>query len=82
MPTLKEQVPKSVRTPVSLLSFVVGIFSAVVGWILVTLGLTLYWDLHGIEPITGTDSLIILGIGLAVATLSYFGLKGFMYFSY
>lgn len=83
MTTLKEQVPKPLRTPVGLLSYLIGIAGATVGWVLTTLGVTLLLDLQGLgDAITTVDSLIVITTGVVVAVVGYLGLRGYMYFSY
>lgn len=83
MVALKERIPRPLRTPVSLTSFAIGVLGVVLGWIYISLGATLYWDLNGLgDAITGTESLIVLAVGIVFAAVGYVGLKGFMYFSY
>lgn len=83
MAVLKEQVPKPLRTPVGIVSYVLGLIGAVVGYILVLLGITLYFDLHGLgEQISDPEALTVLAIGVGTLVVAYFGVKGFMYFSY
>lgn len=83
MAVLKEQVPKPLRTPVGVLSYAVGLLGVVVGYILVLLGTTLYFDLHGLgEQISDLEALTVLALGVGALLVGYFGVKGFMYFSY
>jgi len=83
MTTLKEQVPKPLRTPVGLLSYIVGIVGATVGWVLATLGVTLLLELQGLgDSITTMESVTVIVTGVVVAVIGYYGLRGYMYFSY
>lgn len=83
MVTLKERVPKSLRTPLSILSYLVAVIGVGVSWILITLGSILYWDLVGLgEQISSAEALQVIAAGIVVGVVTYFGLKGFMYFSY
>lgn len=83
MVTLKERVPKSLRTPISILSYVIAVIGVGISWILVTLGLTLYWDLQGLSnEVSNVEALQVTVLGLVVGFIAYLGLKGFMYFSY
>jgi TRAP-type C4-dicarboxylate transport system permease small subunit len=83
MVTLKERVPKSLRTPVSLLSILIGLVGLTVGYIFTLSGLAAYYKLLGIPGgISSIDSLIIFGAGIFLLGVAYMGFKGFMYFSY
>jgi hypothetical protein len=75
--------------PISVLSLLSGSVSMVIGYILVTLGATAYFDMHGFdnlgpasETLTGVESLIIVGVGLIFAFVGYIGYKGFLKFAY
>lgn len=85
--TLRERVPKPLRSPVGLLSLGVMIVGVAIGYILVWVGITLYFDLNALDttsagPVTNTESLIVLAVGLVAGVIGYFGWRGFMYFSY
>lgn len=69
--------------PISFLTLVVGALSFVLSYILVTLGVTLYFDLHGFgDQITAVDSLIIVAMGFGFAVVGYFGYKLFLRVAY
>ncbi len=82
MTTLRERVPKPLRTPLGILSYLIALVGIAVGYVLVMLGLILYYDLALDEAINSTEALTVLGIGIVVAVIGYLGIKGFMYFSY
>lgn len=83
MTTVKERVPKSLRGPVGIASLLTGIAGIAVGFVLTLLGITLYFDLHGLgEAITATESAVVTATGLAATGLGYLGWRGFMYFAY
>lgn len=79
----RERVPQPLRGPVSLLSLGLGILGVSLGYILTILGITLYFDLNGLdEAITTTESVSVIVAGLAILVVGYFGWRGFMYFAY
>ena len=85
MVTLKQRVPKRLRTPISLLSIGTGLVGLVIGYILTLSGLAAYYDLLGLQKgggLTGTESLIVAGTGIVLLVVAYLGFKGFMYFAY
>lgn len=81
---LREQVPKPLRGPVGFASLAVMLFGVVVGYILVTVGITLYFDLHPIQQgsISTTEALSVTGLGIATLVVGYLGWRGFTYFAY
>lgn len=62
----------------------VMLFGIVIGYILVTVGVTLYFGLHPItsEGVSSTDALIVFGTGVATSVVGYLGWRGFTYFAY
>lgn len=79
----RERVPPQLRGPVSLLSIGLGILGITLGYVLTILGITLYFDLNGLdEAITATESAVVIVAGLALLVVGYFGWRGFMYFAY
>lgn len=82
MTTLRERVPKPLRTPVGILSYLIALVGIAIGYVLVMLGLVLYYDLALDQHINNTESLIVLAVGIVVFVIGYLGIKGFMYFSY
>lgn len=82
MTTLKERVPKPLRTPVGIVSYLVALIGIAAGYILVMLGLLLYYDLALDQQINSTEALTVLGVGITVLVVGYLGIRGFMYFSY
>lgn len=82
MTSLKERVPKPLRTPLGVLSYGVGLVGITIGYVLLMLGIVLYHDLALEGEIGASGSLIVVGFGLAALIGGYFGVKGYMYFSY
>lgn len=83
MAALRERVPKPLRGPVSIASLGLGMIGITGGYILTIFGITLYYDLNGFgDAITATESVIVIGLGLAVLVIGYLGWRGFMYFAY
>lgn len=82
--TLREQVPKPLRLPVGFASLAVMIIGVAVGYILMMLGLTLYFNLNGLEEgaITQMESIQVMATGVGATVLGYLGWRGFNYFSY
>ncbi|WP_137287133.1 hypothetical protein [Halorussus salinisoli] len=80
---LKDHVPKPLRGPIGFGSIGVMILGLVVGYIFVTVGLTLYFGMGDpAEALSGLESLAISGVGLACLGVGYLGWKGFTYFAY
>lgn len=81
--TIREQVPKPLRLPVGFASLGVMILGAAIGYILIMLGITLYFDLNGLdEAITNIEALQVLATGIVATVVGWLGWKGFNYFSY
>lgn len=64
------------------MSYGVGLVGITIGYILVVLGIILYYDLALDGEIGLTGSAIVVGFGIAALIAGYFGVKGYMYFSY
>lgn len=81
---IREQVPKSLRGPIGFGSLLIMLLGIVVGYILFTTGLTLFFDLHPIEQgaVSKTEAISVTGIGLASLVAGYVGWRGFNYFAY
>lgn len=81
---IREHVPKPLRGPVGFASLVVMLLGVVVGYILFTVGLTLYFDLHPIEEgaVSTTEGITVAAIGAAAMAVGYLGWRGFTYFAY
>lgn len=67
--------------PISLVSLAVTVLGAVLGFIFVMLGITLYLDLNGL-PLTTTQSLTVVATGLVSLAVGYGGWKSFMTFAH
>lgn len=65
-----------------MVSLAVMILGLVTGYIFTMIGVTLYFDLNGIEGISSGESLIVLATGIGCIVAGYFGWKGFIGFAY
>lgn len=64
-----------------MVSLVLGVVGAVVGYVFVILGVTMYFDLNSIT-ISNTQSVIIVVTGVLALAVAYAGWRGFMRFAY
>lgn len=81
--SVRERVPKPLRTPIGLVSIAVMVFGVAVGYILTLLGITLYYDLNGLgDAITNVEAIQVTVVGLVTLVFGYLGWRGFLYFSY
>jgi hypothetical protein len=76
-----QRLPGTIEGPLGVVSLIVGILGAVLGYIFVVLGVTMYFDLNSIT-ISNTQSLIIVATGVVAIVLGYAGWRGFMRFVY
>jgi glycopeptide antibiotics resistance protein len=76
-----QRLPSAIEGPLGVVSLIVGILGAVLGYIFVVLGVTMYFDLNSIT-ISNTQSLIIVATGVVAIVLAYAGWRGFMRFAY
>lgn len=81
---IRERVPKPLRGPAGFASLVVMILGVVVGYVLVTTGITLFFDLHPIRQgaISDFEGIAVTVVGLVSLAVGYGGWRGFTYFSY
>lgn len=81
---LREQVPKPLRGPIGFASLAVMLFGVVVGYILITVGITLHFNLQPIEQgaINSTEAVSVTAIGIVTFIVGYIGWRGFTYFAY
>lgn len=83
MSVSSQRIPERLQGPIGFLSLLVSIGGFVFGYVLVLLGLTLYFDMNGFgSDVTGVESLMILGAGIVVVVVGYLGWRGFMRYSY
>lgn len=82
--TLREQVPKPLRGPVGFASLGIMLIGVTIGYILTSVGLTLYLDLHPIEKgaVSTTEGIVVTAIGAVLLGVGYLGWRGFTYFAY
>lgn len=82
--TLREQVPKPLRGPVGFASLGIMMLGATIGYIITTVGITIYFGLSPLEPsaVDTGESLAIIAIGLVTLAIGYLGWRGFNYFAY
>lgn len=76
--------PKPLRGPAGFASLTIMLLGVVVGYILVTVGITLFFGLHPIEQgaISQGESIAVTLVGVAAAVVGYLGWRGFNYFAY
>lgn len=83
--TVRDVVPKGLRTPLGVTSLGIMIAGVTIGYIVTILGITLYFNLNG-NPTAGEldriESLQVVLIGLVCLVLGYLGWRGFLTFSY
>lgn len=66
--------------PLGAVSLGVTVIGAVLGYVFVMLGITLYLDLNDI-PLTSVESLVVIGTGIACIAVAYGGWRGFLTFA-
>ncbi len=81
---IREQVPKPLRGPAGFASLTVMLLGVVIGYILITTGLTLYFNLDPIEQgaVSNFEAIAVTGIGVGTLVIGYLGWRGFNYFAY
>lgn len=75
------RLPSAVKGPLGLGSLVLGIVGAVVGYVFVILGITMYFDLNSLT-ISNTQSMVIVVAGFVSLAVAYAGWRGFMRLAY
>jgi hypothetical protein len=81
--SIRERVPKPLRGPVGVASLGVMLLGVAVGYIVTMLGITLYFDLNGLdEQITSVEALQVTAVGVVALFVGWLGWRGFTYFSY
>lgn len=89
--SVRQRIPKPLRGPIGFLSLFVMIAGMAIGYVLSLLGVTLYFNMAGIdtnlppgqaEAVTPVESVIVIAIGIGLIVLGYFGWRGFNYFAY
>lgn len=78
--SVRQRVPDPLMGPMGLVSLGITILGAVLGYIFVILGITLYFGLNDL-PLTPTQSLTVLGTGVVCLVVAYTGWRGFMTFA-
>lgn len=81
---VQDHVPKALRGPIGFASLAIMLFGIIIGYILFTVGITLYFDMTPIESsaVSTFEALSVTGIGLASVVVGYLGWRGFNYFAY
>ncbi|MFB6094963.1 MAG: hypothetical protein ABEJ71_00730 [Halodesulfurarchaeum sp.] len=83
MTTLRERVPRGLRTPLSISTVIVGIAGIGVGYILTLTGIVMYFNLHSVAKyLSATESITVTVVGLVVFGIGVTGWRGYMYFAY
>lgn len=79
----KDSLYRRFQGPISFLMLLAGAVSFILSYILITLGVTLFFDLHGFgDQITAIDSVIVVAMGLVFAGLGYLGYRLFLRTAY
>lgn len=76
-----QRLPAAAKGPLGLASLVLGIVGAVVGYVFVVLGITMYFDLNSLT-ISNTQSIVIVVAGFVCLAVAYAGWRGFMRLAY
>lgn len=83
--SIRDAVPKRLRGPVGFGSLALMLAGVLVGYIVVLLGITLYFNMNG-NPTAGEvsklESLKVVFIGVVCFLVGYAGWRGFLTFSY
>jgi uncharacterized membrane protein YphA (DoxX/SURF4 family) len=80
--SVSNRVPEGLKGPLGIASLFVMILGLVLGYIFTMVGVTLFFDLNGIQGISSTESLIVIVTGLVSIIVGYAGWRGFMGFAY
>jgi hypothetical protein len=82
--TLREQVPKPLRGPVGFASLGIMLLGVTVGYILTSVGITLYLNLHPIQQgaVSTGEGIAVTVLGVVTLAIGYLGWRGFNYFAY
>lgn len=81
--SIRERIPPVLRGPVGLASLVVMLAGVTVGYVVTVLGVTLYFDLNGLdEGITDVEAVQVTLVGLGALTVGWLGWRGFTRFAY
>ncbi len=80
--SVSNRVPEGLKGPLGIASLCVMILGLVLGYIFTMVGVTLFFDLNGIQGISSTESLIVIVTGLVSIVVGYAGWRGFMGFAY
>lgn len=79
----EESFVRRYQGPISFCLLLLGAAGIVLAYILVTLGVTLFFDLHGYgEDITAIDSAIVVVTGLVFGAIGYGGYRAFLRYAY
>lgn len=79
--SIERRIPNRLVGPLGGVSLLVGLASIVMGYIFIVIGITLYFGMNGLEGVTRTDSIVVLGTGVLLVGVAYVGYKGFMRFA-
>lgn len=82
MPT-RERIPPALRGPVGVASLCLMLAGVTVGYVITVLGVTLYFDLNGLdERITDVEAVQVTLVGIGALTVGWLGWRGFTRFAY
>ncbi|SHG97812.1 hypothetical protein [Halobaculum gomorrense] len=80
--SVSNRVPEGLKGPLGLASLCVMILGLVLGYIFTMIGVTLFFDLNGLQGLSNSESVVVLVTGLVCIVVGYAGWRGFMGFAY
>ncbi|WP_277553197.1 hypothetical protein [Halobaculum limi] len=80
--SVRNRVPDPLKGPLGVASLGVMILGLVLGYIFTMVGVTLFFDLNGIQGISESESIVVIGTGIVCIFIGYAGWRGFMGFAY
>ena len=79
--SVEQRIPSHLVGPVGVVSLLVGLVSIVMGYIFTVIGVTLFFELNGLDGVTRTDAVIVMVTGIVLIGVAYLGYRGFMRFA-
>lgn len=80
--SVRNRVPDPLKGPLGVASLGVMILGLVLGYIFTMVGVTLFFELNGIQGISEGESIIVIVTGIVCILIGYAGWRGFMGFAY
>ena len=79
--SVEQRIPPWLVGPAGIVSLFVGLVSIVLGYIFTVIGVTLLFDLNGIQGISRTEAVTVIATGVVLVGVAYLGYRGFMRFA-